>query len=123
MEGMQKSNLVSRATLIMSVLLFWVLLVFVSLVSFVEGMEVWNILTNPVEGFKDYPFGTESGYAYRSKEVYFATVIMRAYVHIQAIVLALLLWRWNQKVLAVAVLIMPFLVGFFIGMNYGGSLH
>jgi hypothetical protein len=94
-----------------------------ALISIGLGMEVYDIFTDPTEGFKNYPFGTEQGYNYRSKEVYFATTIDKFFMLVQVIFSSFLLYRCNQKIAAIIILILPFVVGYYVSSQYGGGFN
>jgi hypothetical protein len=98
---------------------FSTLLLLVTLFAIAELMEVFRIFTSPDEGFRDYPFGTEQDYIYRSKEVYFATTFMWLYIHIQALVVSLFCYRTGQKLVGVMTLLLPFVLAHFLSYSFG----
>lgn len=90
-----------------------------SIFTLLNGSEVYTILANSADGFKDYPFGTELGYMYRSKEVYCATSLTWFFIYFQSLIAAILFYRNKQVFIGLLFLVTPLTMGSFIFFLYG----
>ena len=84
----------------------------------ITGLEVFNIIVDPIEHFKNYPFGTEQGYPYASKETYFATTIIEFYIFSQALIVSAFLYHSKQRAIAIFFVSAPLFLKWLILTNF-----
>lgn len=87
------------------------LLVAISLFSLVFGLSsVIDVQNATPDELKRYPFGTEMGYSYTSKEVYVASGLMRSFILFQSLFASVVFFK--KKYLAILSLLMPYVFMF-----------
>lgn len=86
------------------------------LVSSVEAFNVFHLTAEALE--TDSPFGTEQGFNYTSKEIYFYVLLANAALALQGLVFSYALNAANKNSLAIASLL--FALGLIYGLDYLG---
>ncbi len=81
-----------------------------ALLTILHVSELVTIMTADAEKIKDYPFGTEQGYAYTSVETYQAVIFMRSYIGITALTSAAFFYRYGHMRAALLSVALPVLV-------------
>jgi hypothetical protein len=100
-----------------------ILFIVLAVQIFISVTEIVQILEDPVENFRNYPFGAEGhGYNYESERVYFASAFIHAYICIQALIVGVLLDHLKHRLASFLVMVLPFLLYWYIGQNYGAIL-
>lgn len=118
MENIKKSLLRSSMIFLINTAFFTVFSI-CFIFTLLNGLEMYTILTNSADGFKDYPFGTELGYMYRSKEVYCATSLTWFFIYFQSLVTSILFYRNKQALIGLLFLLTPHIIGSLIFFLYG----
>lgn len=93
------------------------ILVVFGIVSAMEALHVYALDTAALEA--EYPFGTEQGFSYRSKEIYFYTQITGFAISLQGLLFAACLFFLKRKGIALSV--MCFTIGILYGLDCAGD--
>lgn len=103
------------------IFLFSILFVCGLLLGTLALLDAFSVLTATPENLKKWPFGTEQGHAYLSKEIYYKHTLGGGYLLVQNTVIALLLFRNKSKRwLSIALLLITF--AFLSFDSYSGDI-
>lgn len=89
----------------MASILFYSLTIMLFLLGVFLSLEAWNILTADQDALSHYPFGTENGYRYISKEVYANTTGMLSFILIQGSISSSLIYFFQRKLCGLVMLL------------------
>lgn len=99
---------------------FFVLLVVNICIGTLGASSMFSLLNASVEDLEKFPFGTEHGYAYSSRETYLAVHLLWTFIFIQSVLVSIYLSRISKKHVSLIVLTLPFVLWAifgFLGLN------